>query len=251
MAALVVAAWLPGCYVQSGRPIYPDSWPSILAPDPRSACPDISGTYRALSDEAPPLAYAPGKAPHNAPFGSPTPAPPLGRRVLTWHLAGTGKGEEEWAALVAYAGSLDADVFPSGRGEDPDWVRVQRLPGGLIEVQAGLREQTSVQFAIRESSGWWESFTGAAQTYQCQEGGLTLWGGFQPPPVENPSGDTRGASAKCTFSKAADGSLVMLEEPYVGVPRGTMSFNKWWRWRQIEQPERATRPPPPEGLRDP
>jgi hypothetical protein len=251
MAALVVAAWLPGCYVLSGRPIYPDRWPSTSTADPRSACPDISGTYRALSDEAPPLAYPPGDAPHMAPFGSPPPAPPLGRRVLAWHLAGTGKGKEEWAALIAYAGSVEADLFPSGRGEDPGWVRVQQQPGGLIEVQAGLREQASVQFAIREYSGWGEGFAGAARAYQCREGGLTVWGGFEPPPAENPSGETGGAYAKCTFSRAVDGSLVMLEEPYAGVPRGTMAFKKWWRWRPIEQPEQATSPQPPEGFGDP
>jgi hypothetical protein len=78
-----------------------------------------------------------------------------------------------------------------------------------------------------------------------------VWGGFEPPPAENPSGDTGGAYAKCTFSRAVDGSLVMLEEPYAGVPRGNMAFKKWWRWRPIEQPEQATRPQPPEGFGDP
>jgi hypothetical protein len=62
--------------------------------------------------------------------------------------------------------------------------------------------------------------------YACKHGELVVTGGFRPPSVENPTGAIHGVGAKCTFFRAVDGSLVMLEEQYFGVPQGNM-FNKW------------------------
>ena len=157
-------------------------------------------------------------------FGKPEPVPPLGRRILPWHLAGTFQAKDSrlWNALTHYAAVL---------GDDAGWVRVHELPEGPIEVRAGLRDQTLLDFLIgKEAQGLWAY---KSLVYECEDGGLVIAGGFPPPPVENPTGSTHGVGAKCTFFRGADGSLVMLEEQYSGVPQGNMLFSKWWRWRSL------------------
>ena len=112
---LILATCLSGCAGTwvSGRPIYPDSWPAMVT---EPGCPDISGKYRALSDEAAPLVYPPGRHPREmfffVTYGKPEPVPLLGRRILPWHLAGAFKGrdQEVWHALTQYAATIEAEA---------------------------------------------------------------------------------------------------------------------------------------------
>lgn len=235
-AVLILAVGLSGCAGTwiSARPIYPDSWPALILPDTERTCPDLSGTYRALSDEAAPLVYPPGGHPREmfmfVTFGKPVRVPPLGRRLLPWHLAGAFQNEDHyvWSALTHYADALEADATQSGPKEEAGWVQVRELPDSVIEVRAGLHDQTLLDLVLRrETQGLWAY---KSHIYECEDGGLVVRGSFPPPPVESPTGATINVGAKFTFFHAADGSLVALEEAYTGVSQGNMVFNKWWIW---------------------
>jgi hypothetical protein len=220
---------ISGCVSSSSRPVYPDDWPSLEASVAGRTCPNLSGTYRAVSEEAAPLVYPPGRAPQEKffiPIGPPEPVPPLGLRLLPWHLAGQYDAESPtWLALKNYAALSD-------RGRDAGWTHVRGQADGSIAISAGLDHETLLRVTLtRESQGIW-SFK--PQVYECEDGGLVVYGAFPPPAVENPRGQTSVIGAKCTFYPATDGSLVMLEEAYTGVSGGTMSFSKWWRWLPVE-----------------
>jgi len=238
LVILILTVGLSGCYFGSSRPIYPASWPSLSALDAGRTCPDLSGTYRAVSDEAASLVYPPGHAPQTkilfVPIEKLEPSPPLGLRILPWHLAGS-LGEEKsdlWNALIHYSALLDIYTANFDHKDDAGWVRVQELPDALIEVDAGLHDQMLLHFALKkEAQGFWHY---RSHIYECKNGGLVVFSGFIPPRIENPTGATNGVGARCTFFRAVDGSLVMLEAPYTGVQQGTMSYQKWWRWRRIE-----------------
>ncbi|MBN2568662.1 MAG: hypothetical protein JXB42_04435 [Deltaproteobacteria bacterium] len=219
----------------SGRPIYPRSWPAI---DAGRECPNLSGRYRAMSDEAAPLVYEPGDHPQEMFFfinlGKPVPVPPLGRRVLPWHLAGAfdGRDQEKWNALTMYAATLEAAVHDSDTKDEVGWVEIQEVANGAIDVRAGLHGKTFLNFVLRNvSQSLW---TYKSHVYECEDGGIAIIGNFPPPSQENPTGEKDSIGAKFTFFRATDGSLVALEEAYTGVIQGNMLFNKWWRWRPIE-----------------
>jgi hypothetical protein len=218
----------------SGRPIYPGSWPAI---DTGGKCTDLSGRYRAVSDEAAPLVYDRGDHPREmfffVTYGKPQPVPLLGRRILPWHLAGAfnGRDQEEWNALTMYAATLEAAAYHSDP-KDEGWVEVQEAADRRIDIRVGLRGKTFLNFELRnESQGLWNY---KSHVYECKEGGISVVGGFPPPPQENPTGQKGAIGAKFTFFRATDGSLVALEEAYTGVAQGNMVFNKWWRWRPVE-----------------
>lgn len=226
MAALL---GISGCAVSSSRPVYPDDWPALESSAAGRDCPNLSGTYRAVSEEAAPLVYPRGRAPQDKffiPLGPPHPVPPLGLRLLPWHLAGQFDEESAtWLSLENYAALAD-------RVSDAGWVRVREQPDGSIAISAGLDDETL--FRVSLTSGSRSIWTNKPQVYKCNDGGLAVYGAFPPPPVENPRGQPFAVGAKSTFYPAADGSLVMLEEAYTGVDQGTMSFSKWWRWLPVE-----------------
>jgi hypothetical protein len=250
-AAVVGAMGLCGCAgtVKSGRPIYPEDWPAIAEVAPGAKCPDLSGTFEALSDEAPPLVYA-GQSPRKTillvPYGGPVPMPMLGRRVLTWHLAGMraelrgssikagisyGEYQAQWGALTHFAALVEAAAaHPDGRAGN-GLVKVREQDEGVIEVDAGLRDQTILSFRLKEypRGAWWQTYQDAS--YQCRDGGLVIWSYFLPPDIENPAGLSESYST-ATFYRAVDGSLVMLEESPAGIANAyTSPFQKWWRWQ--------------------
>ena len=192
-----------------------------------------------MSDEPAPLLYPPGGHPREmfmfVSYGKPEPVPPLGRRILPWHLAGAfqNRDHDTWKALTHYAANIKADAADSDPTTEAGWVRVQELPDNLIEVRAGLHDQTLLSLVLRkEAQGLWKY---RSHVYECKDGGLVVVNNFPPPAVENPAGrPSTVIGAVFTFYRTADGSLVALEEAYTGVSGGNMVFNKWWRWRRIE-----------------
>lgn len=241
LAVLIIAVGHFGCagVWVSSRPVYPKSWPALVALDAGRTCPDLSGKYRALSDEPAPLVYPPGGHPRKmfmfVSYGKTEPVPPLGRRILPWHLAGAFQNgdHDAWNALTRYAANVEANATNSDSKGGAAWVRVQELPDNLIEVCAGLHDQTLLSFVLRkEAQGLWNY---KSHVYKCKDGGLVVVGSFPPPTVENPGGKPSASiGAVFTFSRTVDGSLVGLEEAYTGVTGGNMIFNKWWIWRRIE-----------------
>jgi hypothetical protein len=223
----------------SGRPIYPGSWPAL---DTGSDCPNLSGKYRAISEEAAPLAYAAGEHPREMFFfltyGKPLPVPPLGRRVLSWHLTGVLESRDlnEWNSLTAYADALEAEVLHSDSQDWTGWVELQEMAEGAIEVRAGLHDKTFLKFVLRKEGQSLWAFK--SHVYECKEGGISVVNTFPAPPEEKPTGQNCVIAAKFTFFRATDGSLVALEEPhaYTGPAQGSsnMLFKKWWRWQRIE-----------------
>lgn len=235
---MIFAMGLSGCAGTwtSGRPIYPSSWPAL---ETGHGCPDLSGTYRAVSDEAAPLVYPPGQAPREmfffVTYGKPLPPPPLGRRTLTWHFAGSFSSRDQalWNALTRYANALNAEAAKSGPKGEAGWVEVRGPENGTVEVHAGIQHRTFLEFSIRkEAQSLW---TYKMHIYQCENGGLVVIGSFPSPPEESPTGQSAVIGAKFTFFRAADKSLIALEEAYTGVLEGNMEFNKWWRWRPVDR----------------
>lgn len=238
---LIFSLGLSGCAGVwfSSLPVYPENWPAVAALQAGHTCPDLSGKYRVVSDEAAPLVYPPGGHPREMfmfiSYGKPLPVPPLGRRLLPWHLAGAfqHRDNDDWDALARYAAAVGADAALSDPKTDAGWVRLQKLPDDRIEVQAGLHNQKMLDFQLRkEAQGVWNY---KSHVYECSDGGLVIVGNFPPPLVENPGGrPSAGIGAFFTFYRTADGSLAALEEAFTGVGGGNMVFKKWWLWRQIE-----------------
>jgi hypothetical protein len=182
-----------------------------------------------VSEEAAPLAYPPGGWPQEkflVPLRPPEPVPPLGVRLLPWHIAGQfDEKSETWLSLRNYAAQLN-------RVDETGWVQLLEQTDGTLVVRAGFHDQTLLRLSLHKGpQGHW---TYQPQRYECKDGGLVVYGAFPPPPQENPTGQAGAVGAKCTFYRAVDGSLVMLEDAYAGVAQGTMLFQKWWRWRLIE-----------------
>jgi hypothetical protein len=237
LVCLILSINLSGCTGTwtSGRPIYPGGWPAL---DTGRECPNLSGKYRAVSDEAAPLVYAPGDHPREmfffVTFGKPVPVPPLGRRVLPWHLAGAfdGRDQEEWNALTMYMTTLETEVHHSNQKNEVGWVEIREVADKAIDVRAGLYDRAFLNFVLRkEAQSLW---TYRSHVFECTKGGIAIIGSFPPPPEENPTGQKGAIGAKFTFFHATDGSLVALEEAYTGVAQGNMVFNKWWKWRRID-----------------
>jgi hypothetical protein len=227
--SLVVGS-LAGCAGtwSSGRPLYPDDWPALRA---SAECPDLSGTYRAISDAAAPLRYRPGEHPREhfflVTYGEPEPLPPLGRRILTWHLAGAFGGDV-WNALERYDARLDT-AHPDA---DTGWVRVATMADGTVAIRAGRGDASLLELTLRKEAHGAGPYKSGV--YQCEDGALVVTGAFPPPAVENPTGQRLAAGAKFRFYRAADGSLIAIENKYADVNEGNLAFQKWWRWRRIE-----------------
>ena len=211
-AVLVLAVSLSSCAgtLGSARPLYPDAWPALVVPDADRACPDLSGKYRAVSEEAGPLIYPPGGNPREmfmfVKYGHAPAAPRLGRRILPWHLAGAfaSSDPEAWSALTAFSAALGADAAPANTENQAGWVQVQQQqPDGVISVRAGLAEQTLVSVVLsKEAQGPWEY---KSHTYDCKDHGLKVVGSFLAPAVENVGGGTGHAGAAFTFFRTVDG----------------------------------------------
>ena len=234
---IILAVGLSGCagVWVSSRPVYPESWPALEA---SRNCPDLTGTYRLVSDEAAPLVYPPGGHPREMvmfiTYGDPEPVPALGRRVLAWHLAGAFEDAdpEVWGPLAVDAPPLDS--APAGPEDGParGWVEIRGPEGDTLAVRAGRDGTPFLEMELREESpGLW---TYKSHVYQCEGGGVAIIGSFPPPPVENPHGASAAIGAQFTFYRAVDGSLVALEAAHTGVRDGNMVFKKWWRWRRLE-----------------
>jgi pterin-4a-carbinolamine dehydratase len=171
----------------------------------------------------------------------------LGRRVLTWHLAGmraelrgssikAGISYEDyhaqWGALARFAALVEAAAAHPDDSAGNGLVKVQRQYEGVIEVDAELRDQTILSFRLEEypPDAWWQTYQSAS--YKCRDGGLVILSYFLPPDAENPAGLSENYST-ATFYRAIDGSLVMLEESPVGITNEyTSPFQKWWRWQK-------------------
>ena len=244
LAVLIFAVSASGCGTLGDRPVYPESWPPLAELDTGSACPDISGKYRAVSDEPGPLIYPPGRHPREHMFfipdwvtKPPPPRPPRGRRILPWVLSGTfqEKSPEDWSALTHYAAALEADSADSLPEDESGWAQVSQLPDGVIEIRAGLHDQTLLKLVIRKEEE--PLFTSKSHVYQCHGGLLSTRGSFPPPSVENPYHSTSNVISWFTFYRAVDGSLVMTELQFSGPLREPVNSphkEEWWHWRRIE-----------------
>lgn len=252
IAAALLSLALSGCAgtVKSSRAIYPENWPALAKPESGRECPDLSGTYLALSDEAPPLVYPAGGQPSrmilSVPYGGPVPLPTLGKRVLTWHLAGmraelrgasikAGMSfkdyEAQWDALARYAALVEADAVHPDGGARTGLVRIREMDGGVLEVHAGLHDRNVLSLRVKKYPP--RAWTYQNSSYKCRDGGLLITSYFLPPDVENPAGLPETYSDG-TFYRAVDGSLVMLEESSVSITNAyTSPFQKWWRWQPV------------------
>jgi hypothetical protein len=236
LGAVTLACAMLGCagVWTSSPPVYPADWPDLEKP---AGCPDLTGRYQAVSEEAAPLTYPERGHPREmvllVTYGERKPIPELGRRLLPWHLAGAMPRDSDlWSTLEHFSKVLTGEAENLSRNSDSGWVRVRPGSDDRIQVEAGLDGSTLLDFEIiRGRQGYW---TLRGRTYDCRGGGLVIAGAFPPPPVENPTAHPEPAAAWHTFHRAVDGSLVMLEDQYVGQPEGTLVFKKWWRWRPID-----------------
>jgi hypothetical protein len=225
VASLVISGCIAGT-TGSGTPIYPANWPAIV-PTSGHACPRLTGTYAALSEQAAPLVYRPGGRPQEkfmfVPIGPPEPTPALGRRLLPWHLAGEfDETSEIWKQLKQF--SIQASVDGNAGAVD-----VRELPDGVIQVRVLVNQQPFLQFDLHEGQRHW---TYAPQRYECRSGALIVHGSFLPPQQENPIGAPGGVAVVNSFYAGVDGSLLMLEVPVGGSVGQDGLFQKWWRWRK-------------------
>lgn len=243
LALIFLTIGLSGCGGRinaNSRPVYPENWPALETSTVGKICPDISETYRAISEEPAPLVYPPGFHPRQLAFlaknRKPFPILPLGRRILPWQLAGIqlygdyyhqqhDNNQDLWNALERYSEDIEAETVQPGLNKKADWVRVLNLPDNRIEVNAGLHERTAVRFVLKKE---FSIFT-TTNLYACKDGGVMIYSGFLRPAVETVEGhNTAYATAFFTFYRTVDGSLVAFEE-------GTdWIFGKFWLWRRVE-----------------
>jgi hypothetical protein len=242
LAALILSNGIVGCAADrvSSIPLYPANWPALVK---GGACPDLTGTYRAVSDEVGLLQYPPGGEPRpmvfllivpvpGSGFGDPVPPLLVGRRILPWHIAGAfaENDPDEWQKLSQYTSALEAESARSGAALAAGWVRIQELSDGRLHITAGIDDCPVLNLDLRKEAQAW-AFA-QSHRYICKDGGLVVTGSFPPPREENPRGSDR-AHAHFSFFRAEDGSLVMLEDVYAGSQ--AVLFKKWWRWRQIRR----------------
>lgn len=243
-AALLVLlpACVPACVSVSAEPLYPAAWPPRTLQLGDAPATDLCGTYHAVSDPAPALEYPRGGRPQESffcvPMGPPVPLPPLGRRVLAWHLAGSaGPADGDlWRGLERFAAALGADDdHPDGR-DDLGWVRVERVEGDRYDVQCGVDGETlaSFELAPSPSQGLFARLWTVPPGYVVDAGALVVHSVFPAGLVERSPGAHGLAGGSFTFWRSADGSLVMLESPHYAPPGGEVSLRKWWRWRPVQ-----------------
>ena len=243
-AVTALAACLVGCAGTwtSSDPLYPADWPALVASGDAQTCPDLTGTYRAVSDPAGPLEYPPGGHPREmfmfVTFGPPRPVPALGRRILSWQLAGAdGPADGDlWSGLERFAAAMRADpAHPDGQDE-VGWVRVSAGAAGRFDIDCGIAEDTLLTFVLGPSpapSLWEALWFLPAHGYTTVDGAMVIHGAFPASPVESRPGPNRFAGGSFTFHRAVDGSLVMLESLHWAPAGGEVVFRKWWRWRRI------------------
>lgn len=231
-----------GCVTSSSEPIYPADWPALVKSKPDGSVPDLTGTYRAVSEPAAPLEYPSGGRPQEwfffVPIGGRVPNPSLGRRTLAWHLAGlSGKDDGElWKGLERFSAALMPDArHPDGR-EDLGWVRLSRGAADAIDVRCGVDSETILEFVLeRDTDSTFLAELGSRPSgYAVVDGGVQVCSTFPASPAECSPGPDATAVGYFTFHPAADGSIVMLESLYGAPAGGEIAFQKWWRWRRIE-----------------
>jgi len=219
----------------SAPPLYPAEWPVA---ETEARCPDLSGRYRATSDAAGPLVYRRGDAPRDVmlgiPIGAPHPSPPLGTRLLPWHLAGAfSRDSVLWQSLASFADSLSAAGATKTSEGAGGWVEIIDGSAGIIEVRLGLGDSVWLGIRLQRGDPGGGIAAYRSQSYGCRRGGIAIVGAFPPPTEENPLNASGTSVAEFTFHRAVDGSLIALEDPTGGVADGTTAFKKWWRWRQV------------------
>lgn len=234
------AVVIAGCGTTgSSVPVYPAGWPALIK---SKNAPDLSGTYRAVSDPVGPLVYPRGGRPREifffVPVGEPERNATFGRRILPWHLAGLqgSNMQEQWGAIKQFAGEVEPDAeHPEGR-EEGGWVKVAGQSDGEIRVECGVKGESRGRFVLAPAgkrpalAGLWSNPRG----YRIEDGGVKVVATFPVPEIERDGGVSALATGSFTFYRAADGSLVMLENLFGAPSTNTLVFQKWWRWRPVQ-----------------
>ncbi len=227
-----------GCATHPGyTPLYPSDWPAIVRASKLEEPPDLSGTYRAVSEPASPFVYSsdPSFRPWGAgdPLRTPYEPQPVGRRLLPAFFCGTGVAmKRERSEVYYFLAELEPDAdHPDGR-EDRGWVRLTRKPAThSYRVEFGVDGLPPHAFEfdpMQTAKGFWahfDSHTSAALA----DGGLGTWATYSLSMLEG----LGWAAAELTMYRAADGSLVVLEDAFWANSSQGL-FQKWWRWTRIE-----------------
>ncbi len=245
---LFVALFLPGCAGtwSSGEPLYPKDWPPIAAAHDR-AHPDISGTYRAVSDPVGPMEYAPGDAPREMIFfisyGDPKTPPIVGRRILPWHLIGFQ--DEKHAGVLkeleAFSAALRRDAqHPDGQ-DDLGWVRLSNATRGetnVLTMECGVDREPMVTATLiptpkQTPVEWLTKMPGGYRILE--DGAYEINSSFPASALEHFPDSNPHAAGTFRFYRTTDGSLVMLESLHYAPAGGEVTFQKWWRWRRVDE----------------
>ena len=243
---ITLALLLAGCGTrESSVPLYPSDWPALVKGSGES-CPDISGTYRAVSEPVGPLLYPKGGAPREDLFFikiGEVPTPKLGRRVLPWHLA-VRPSEDVRDSLASFDLLLRPDdAHPDGK-VDLGWVRITRADAGQFRIECGVDEQVMFAFMLKPAPAQSpvEWLVSSPRGYVVDDGALATYCSITASKMEHVYLNKYGkaldyyedAGGYFTFRCAADGSLVMVENLFYQRTRSnSLSFQKWWRWRRI------------------
>ena len=235
---------LTGCgATTSSVPVYPADWPALVKTDNSKTLPDMSGTYYALSDPIGPLVYPQFGAPVEifffVPIGAPD-IPQLGRRVLPWHLA-VHSSDQQRESLARFDAALQKAYAQGGAAAGIGWVRLSRSANGAFDVRCGLDQTTTVSFTLSPASpqSFLQSIWSTPDGYTIEDGAIVTNSVIATSPLERKADSAASlgnAAGHFRFWRAADGSLVMLENLYweYSMPgRGSLVFQKWWRWRPV------------------
>lgn len=241
-----------GGTVCSSSPLYPSDWPPIVRDASSEQPPDLSGTYRAVSEPAGPLVYPSGGDPYQMvmfiPVGGPIATPTLGRRLLPHYFAGIGHDQQLQQREVFYfLAELDPDEDHPDGHEDRGWVRLTRKPvDNCYRVEFGVDglPPHAFDFDPRKAPAWHQDLLHLTNANSMYDGALKYYGVLLVSHAESSNGRLGTSGATFTVYKAADGSIVILESPYWAQAGGEVVFKKWWRWRRIDDAP-PTSPPLP------